>query len=191
MEPSNDLLVEIYRRILRIRFFEEAVLDLKNKAESPGAAHLCIGHEAVMVGACMAAGERSFMTGGHRSHGHHIAKGADIQPLMAELMARSSSQRMTSTLSAPYLLSSSPPPRTIHSVHWELNPDGANFAIPISFVRTSLDTSFSVKCRIVRRYLRKCTQCSGSSISSGCTGGHSFADISRREKLPFGHTVTQ
>jgi len=89
MEPSNDLLVEIYRRILRIRFFEEAVLDLKNKAESPGAAHLCIGHEAVMVGACMAAGERSFMTGGHRSHGHHIAKGADIQPLMAELMARS------------------------------------------------------------------------------------------------------
>jgi TPP-dependent pyruvate/acetoin dehydrogenase alpha subunit len=89
MEPSNDLLVEIYRRILRIRFFEEAVLDLKNKAESPGAAHLCIGHEAVMVGACMAAGERSFMTGGHRSHGHHIAKGADIRPLMAELMARS------------------------------------------------------------------------------------------------------
>jgi TPP-dependent pyruvate/acetoin dehydrogenase alpha subunit len=41
-----------------------------------------------MVGACMAAGERSFMTGGHRSHGHHIAKGANIQPLMAELMAR-------------------------------------------------------------------------------------------------------
>lgn len=86
---ASDLLIEIYRRMLRIRFFEETVADLKGKAEIPGAAHLCIGHEATQVGACMAAGEGSLMTGSHRSHGHPIAKGADIGPLMAELMARS------------------------------------------------------------------------------------------------------
>ncbi|MBW2232914.1 MAG: dehydrogenase E1 component subunit alpha/beta [Deltaproteobacteria bacterium] len=87
---SNDLRIEIYRRMLRIRLFEETVVDLKGKAEIPGAAHLCIGHEATQVGACMAAGEGSFMTGSHRSHGHPIAKGAEIRPLMAELMARAS-----------------------------------------------------------------------------------------------------
>lgn len=88
-EMHSDLLIEIYRRMLRIRIFEETVADLKSKAEIPGAAHLSIGHEATQVGACMAAGEGSFMTGSHRSHGHPIAKGADIRPLMAELMARS------------------------------------------------------------------------------------------------------
>jgi pyruvate/2-oxoglutarate/acetoin dehydrogenase E1 component/TPP-dependent pyruvate/acetoin dehydrogenase alpha subunit len=88
MELANELLVEMYRRILRIRFFEEKVLDLKGGAEIPGAAHVCIGHEATLVGACMAAGENSTMTGSHRSHGHPIAKGADLAPLMAELMAR-------------------------------------------------------------------------------------------------------
>jgi pyruvate/2-oxoglutarate/acetoin dehydrogenase E1 component/TPP-dependent pyruvate/acetoin dehydrogenase alpha subunit len=88
MNLANELLVEMLRRILRIRCFEEAVVDLKAKAEIPGAAHVCIGHEATVVGACMAAGEGSFMTGSHRSHGHPIAKGADLRPLMAELLAR-------------------------------------------------------------------------------------------------------
>jgi pyruvate/2-oxoglutarate/acetoin dehydrogenase E1 component/TPP-dependent pyruvate/acetoin dehydrogenase alpha subunit len=88
MQLRDELLIEMYRRILRIRSFEETVLDLKREAEIPGAAHICIGHEATMVGACMAAGENSFMTGSHRSHGHPIAKGADLRPLMAELLAR-------------------------------------------------------------------------------------------------------
>jgi hypothetical protein len=38
MELASDLLALIYRRILRIRFFEEAVVDLKGKGEIPGAA---------------------------------------------------------------------------------------------------------------------------------------------------------
>jgi pyruvate dehydrogenase E1 component alpha subunit len=88
MNLPNDLLVEMARRILRIRFFEEAVVGLKAKAEIPGAVHVCIGHETTVVGACMAAGEGNFMTGSHRSHGHPIAKGADLPPLMAELLAR-------------------------------------------------------------------------------------------------------
>jgi pyruvate/2-oxoglutarate/acetoin dehydrogenase E1 component/TPP-dependent pyruvate/acetoin dehydrogenase alpha subunit len=90
MKLSSDLLVEIYRRMLRIRFFEEKVVELKGQAEIPGAAHLCIGQEATLVGTCLAAGERSFLTGSHRSHGHPIAKGADLGPLMAELLARRS-----------------------------------------------------------------------------------------------------
>ncbi|MCP3986390.1 MAG: thiamine pyrophosphate-dependent dehydrogenase E1 component subunit alpha, partial [bacterium] len=88
MELSDDLLIEMYRRILRIRYFEEQVIELLGKGEIRGGAHLCIGHEAVSVGACLAAGEHSYMTGSHRSHGHPIAKGAELAPLMAELLAR-------------------------------------------------------------------------------------------------------
>jgi 2-oxoisovalerate dehydrogenase E1 component len=90
MQPSPERLVEMYRRMLRIRRFEEAVVEAKGKGEIPGGVHLCIGHEATLVGACLAAGERSFMTGSHRSHGHPIAKGARIGPLMAELFGRAS-----------------------------------------------------------------------------------------------------
>ena len=85
---SNETLMEMMKRILRIRYFEEAIIDLKKKAEVPGGTHLCIGHEATLVGACMASGDNSYMTGSHRSHGHPIAKGGRLNQLMAELMAR-------------------------------------------------------------------------------------------------------
>lgn len=88
MDRDKGFLVEMYRRILRIRGFEDRVVALKAKGEIPGAAHLCTGHEATLVGACMAAGEGAYMTGSHRSHGHPIAKGAALGPLMAELMGR-------------------------------------------------------------------------------------------------------
>ena len=87
-ELDHDLLVEMYRRMLRIRCFEETIIRLKPEGELPGAAHLCIGQEATAVGACLAAGENSYLTGNHRSHGHLIAKGAEIRRLMAELMGR-------------------------------------------------------------------------------------------------------
>lgn len=89
MEHGKELLIEMLRRILRIRYFEEAVIDLKKRGDIPGGAHLCIGHEAAIVGACMAGGANAWMVGTHRSHGHPIGKGAALGPLMAELMARS------------------------------------------------------------------------------------------------------
>lgn len=88
MNHSNETLIEMMKRILRIRYYEEAIIDLKKKAEVPGGTHLCIGHEATLVGACMASGDNSYMTGSHRSHGHPIAKGGRLNQLMAELMAR-------------------------------------------------------------------------------------------------------
>jgi len=89
MTHSSALRIEMTRRMLRIRCFEEKVARLVKEGRIPGGAHLCIGHEATIVGACMAAGESSRITGYHRSHGHPIAKGADLAALMAELMGRS------------------------------------------------------------------------------------------------------
>ena len=86
---ENSPHAEMYRRMLRIRRFEEAALDLMAKGEIAGGLHTTPGQEAAIVGACMALEEADYMVGTHRSHGHPIGKGAKLGPLMAELMARS------------------------------------------------------------------------------------------------------
>src|SRR5579864_3907554 len=79
---------EAYRRMLRIRKFEEEGTRLYTAGQIPGAYHASIGQEATIVGACMALRDDDAMTGTHRSHGHPIGKGADIKALMAELMGK-------------------------------------------------------------------------------------------------------
>jgi pyruvate dehydrogenase E1 component alpha subunit len=83
------LLIEMARRILRIRRFEETAARLSKSAEIPGALHLSIGQEGEIVGACMALRTDDYMAGNHRSHGHPIGKGAGLNGLMAELMGKS------------------------------------------------------------------------------------------------------
>jgi acetoin:2,6-dichlorophenolindophenol oxidoreductase subunit alpha len=79
---------EFYRRMLRIRRFEEEGTRLFKAGKVPGAYHSSIGQEAAIVGACMALRDDDSMTGTHRSHGHPIGKGADLKALMAELMGK-------------------------------------------------------------------------------------------------------
>jgi TPP-dependent pyruvate/acetoin dehydrogenase alpha subunit len=79
---------ETYRRMLRIRKFEEEGTKLYTAGKIPGAYHASIGEEATIVGACMALRDDDAMTGTHRSHGHPIGKGADLKALMAELMGK-------------------------------------------------------------------------------------------------------
>lgn len=77
-----------YRRMLRIRKFEEEGTRLFKAGEIPGAYHSSIGQEAAIVGACLALRDQDAMTGTHRSHGHPIGKGAALNGLMAELMGK-------------------------------------------------------------------------------------------------------
>ena len=80
---------EAYRRMLRIRYFEERCARLVKKGQlTTGVIHPSIGQEAEVVGACMALRDNDYMTGTHRSHGHPIGKGADLKPLMAELFGK-------------------------------------------------------------------------------------------------------
>ena len=82
---DRALALEMYRRMVRSRRFEEFVAELAGAGMIPGAVHLSIGQEGAAVGACMALRKDDYITGTHRSHGHPIAKGADIGPLMAEM----------------------------------------------------------------------------------------------------------
>lgn len=88
MALDKDRLYEAYRRMSRIRHFEETTKDLLLKGELYGAFHTSTGQEASIVGSCLALQDSDYMVGTHRSHGHPIGKGANIKGLMAELMGR-------------------------------------------------------------------------------------------------------
>ena len=88
MEISKDTLLEMYRRMVRIREFELASIDLFKRGQVKGAVHPYIGQEASGVGVCMALREDDLIAGTHRSHGHNIAKGADPKRMMAEILGK-------------------------------------------------------------------------------------------------------
>jgi 2-oxoisovalerate dehydrogenase E1 component len=85
--PVGDLL-EMHRRMIRIRRFEERVADLYRDGEVPGFVHLSIGQEATAVGACWPLGPADVITSTHRGHGHCLAKGMDPFKMFAELMGK-------------------------------------------------------------------------------------------------------
>jgi pyruvate dehydrogenase E1 component alpha subunit len=88
MTLKREQKLEAYRRMWRIRKFEEEGTRLFTAGAIPGAYHASIGQEAAIVGACMALRDDDAMTGTHRSHGHPIGKGAQLKALMAELMGK-------------------------------------------------------------------------------------------------------
>ena len=81
-------LLEMQRRMLVIRGFEERVAELYRDGLVPGFVHLSIGQEAAAVGACWSLRPDDVITSTHRGHGHCLAKGLDPLGMFAELMAR-------------------------------------------------------------------------------------------------------
>ncbi len=88
MDLGPDTLLEMYRRMVRIRRFELAATNLFKRGQLKGTVHTYIGMEASGVGVCMALRTDDLIAGTHRSHGHNIAKGADLNRMMAELLGK-------------------------------------------------------------------------------------------------------
>ena len=88
MTATPEQQLEMYRRMVRIRSFEETAKKLLFDGEVYGALHTSIGQEAEIVGSCMALRDDDYMIGNHRSHGHPIGKGARVDRLFAELMGK-------------------------------------------------------------------------------------------------------
>ncbi|MBX3597726.1 MAG: thiamine pyrophosphate-dependent dehydrogenase E1 component subunit alpha [Rhizobiaceae bacterium] len=84
----RDMMLEMQRRMLRIRLFEERASKMVRRGQIPGTLHTSVGQEAQVVGACMALRPQDNIAGNHRSHGHPIGKGAKLGPLMAELVGK-------------------------------------------------------------------------------------------------------
>lgn len=79
---------ELYRRMLRIRRFEERTAQFYRDGQIPGFVHVSVGQEAVAVGACAPLSTHDIITSTHRGHGHVLAKGADMGQMFAELFGR-------------------------------------------------------------------------------------------------------
>ena len=80
--------VELFRTMVKIRRFDETVIQLYADGEIPGFMHLYIGEEAVASGVCEALNKSDYITSTHRGHGHCIAKGGRPDYMMAELFGR-------------------------------------------------------------------------------------------------------
>ncbi len=74
--------------MIRIRCFEEKVSEYKMDNKILGPVHTRIGEEAIDAGVCTALSSDDYIVGTFRSHGHMIAKGANINPLMAEIFGK-------------------------------------------------------------------------------------------------------
>ncbi len=85
---ADEAGLESLRAMWRIRVFEERVGQLVRADEVHGLVHLSVGQEAVAVGVCGQLRPDDPVYSSHRAHGHAIAKGAPLGPLLAELMGR-------------------------------------------------------------------------------------------------------
>ena len=88
MELSTDVVMDMHRRMVRIRLFEEAAGKLAEAAKLPGFLHLYVGQEAVAAGVCTTLTDDDQITSTHRGHGHLVAKGGQFNEMMAELMGK-------------------------------------------------------------------------------------------------------
>jgi pyruvate dehydrogenase E1 component alpha subunit len=80
--------VSLLRTMIRIRVLEEGIEKQFLAGEIPGFAHLSIGEEAVAAGVCSQLRVDDYIASTHRGHGHTLAKGAKMRPMMAELFGR-------------------------------------------------------------------------------------------------------
>ena len=88
MQLSRDELLKAYTTMRTIREFEERLHIEFATGEIPGFVHLYAGEEASGVGVCLHLDDRDRIASTHRGHGHCIAKGCDVDGMMAEIYGR-------------------------------------------------------------------------------------------------------
>lgn len=101
MEEQHEILIALYRMMVRIRAFEDAAeaasqggvavygQAASSSAKVRGPLHLSTGQEAVAAGVCANLTRQDYLTSTHRGHGHTLAKGADMTRMMCELFGKS------------------------------------------------------------------------------------------------------
>lgn len=85
---SKDEMLELLACMARIREFEKLAQSIFLSGEIQGFVHLYIGEESVATGVCAALRKTDYVASTHRGHGHLIAKGADVNKMLAELCGK-------------------------------------------------------------------------------------------------------
>ncbi len=85
---SDETLIGLYRTMCTVRHFEYMADKLYAAGKVHGTMHLSAGQEAVAAGISLAVRPDDYLINHHRGHGHFIAKGADINLMMAEFLGK-------------------------------------------------------------------------------------------------------
>lgn len=85
---DKDLMLSLYRDMVRIRRFEEEAARSYSRGKMGGFLHLYIGQEAVAVGAMSAVEPTDYIVATYRDHGHYLARVGDMKAAMAELFGK-------------------------------------------------------------------------------------------------------
>ena len=85
---TKELLLDFYSKMNVIRAFENEAIELAKMNLTRAAIHTYNGEEAIAVGICAHLSDEDQIVSNHRGHGHCVAKGADLERMFAELMAR-------------------------------------------------------------------------------------------------------
>jgi len=87
-ELSDSQRIDILKNMVRIRLAEERIAELYGEQEMRCPTHLCIGQEAVPSVVSALLDQEDLVFSGHRSHGHYLAKGGDMNAMFAELYGK-------------------------------------------------------------------------------------------------------
>lgn len=85
---DKNLLLEMFRKMEEIRRMDLKIAQLVKKGKVPGMTHFSVGEEAANVGAMLALNPDDLITSNHRGHGQAIAKGIDLNGMMAEILGK-------------------------------------------------------------------------------------------------------
>ena len=87
-KENRGEMISLLRSMVRIRTFEDTSAKLFLDGRLIGFLHLYSGEEAVATGVCAALRDDDYISSTHRGHGHCLAKGADMNKMMAELYGK-------------------------------------------------------------------------------------------------------
>ncbi len=85
---KGKLVLDLLYHVWRIRLVEERIAALYSEQQMRCPVHLSIGQEGVAVGVCAALTNKDAVMSGHRAHAHYLAKGGNLQRMMAEIYGK-------------------------------------------------------------------------------------------------------
>lgn len=88
MLNNNAISLELLKKMKRIRLAEETIAERYAEWKMRCPTHLCTGQEAVPAAAGQALRKDDFAVSTHRAHGHYIAKGGNLNKMIAEIYGK-------------------------------------------------------------------------------------------------------
>ena len=85
---TKEELLSYYTTMVQIRQFDLEAKRAREAGEILGNVHVYVGEEAIATGVCACLNTTDYIESTHRGHGHTIAKGAQLKPMMAELYGK-------------------------------------------------------------------------------------------------------